>query len=223
MPALPDVPNVIRLDLIHSEAGDPGLGNRSFWRYTGGAPSITDLDTFCTGAAAAWNTNIAPLSATAVVLKEIVATDLTSPTGSRGTWTGTHAGTRSGDGLPMDACLLLNFTIDRRYRGGKPRTYNPWGTSTDLATERTWETTFLTDVTTGWGTFAGDIGAAVIGPASIDAQVNVSYYKGFLPVQNPVTLRWRNIPTARAAALVDVIASFSPNPLVGSQRRRIRA
>lgn len=223
MPALPDVPQVIRIDLQHSEDADPLLDNRTFWRYTGGAPADADLDSLASSLAGGWASILAPLAPTSVKLDGIVCTDLTSPTSARGSWTGSHFGTRSGTRPFINTCALLNFQIGRRYRGGKPRTYNPWGTDTDLATSQEWATEFVTEVNTDWTTWASEITGSSAGPATLGAQCNVSYYHGFASVQNPVTLRWRNIPTPRSTAVTDNITGHSCNQLVASQRRRVRA
>lgn len=223
MPPLPDVPNVIRVDMNTSWDDDPHLGNRSFWKWSGGAPSNTDLDTLSASVATAWNTLFGPLANTSVSLVEVVSTDLTAPTASRGTWLGSHVGTRSGTHLSRNDAALINFGIARRYRGGKPRVYMPLGVAADLTTSAEWTTAFQNAVTTAWEDLQITMGATVVGTTDIGSQVNVSYYQGFDSFQNPVTLRWRNVPTPRRAALEDVVTSALCNPLVGSQRRRVRA
>jgi len=50
--------------------------------------------------------------------------------------------------------------------------------------------------------------------------VNVSYYAGNTPVQNPITHRWRNVPNPRGAPVVDPIIGYTPENGIGSQRRR---
>lgn len=223
MPALPDVPGVLRIDFKHSETGDPSLGNRVFFKYSGGAPSPSDLNSLAGDFPSDWGSTLANLAGVAVTLDEVVITDLTSPSASRGTWTGSQAGTRAGTGLSRNDCALLNFVIPRRYRGGKPRIYAPWGVAADLATLATWSGSFITAVHSEWTNWVALFQGHSVGTTVIGAQVNVSYYEGFASVQNPVTKRWRNIPTPRTEAAIDVIGSFALNPILGSQRRRLRA
>lgn len=222
MPALPDVPQVLRIDMAHSWGGDPHLTSRSFWSYSGGAPSVADCTTIATDVANAWNTTLAGCANEAVTLTGVVVTDLTSASASQGEVTVSHPGTRSGVELSLNDCVVMNFQISRRYRGGKPRMYGPWGVQGDLNGPGLWNTTFTNFCNTAWTTFTSDI-AVTAGTTTVGDQQNVSYYKGFASVQNPVTLRWRNIPTPRTTALTDTIVSHAASTIVGSQRRRVRA
>lgn len=223
VPALPDAGNVVRLDFGHTRSADPHLGNRTFWKFSGSGPSISNMNDLAGFAEGFWSSYLKGLAPADVSLVEIVATDLTSPTASRGQWSGSVAGTRSGGSLTINDCTLLNFEILRRYRGGKPRIYAPWGTATDLANDSTFNSTFITAVETGWADFRGGFIGQGFGSCAITEQVNVSYYEGFASVENPVTKRYRNIPTPRTTPQIDQVAAFTCNPFVGSQRRRIRA
>lgn len=181
------------------------------------------MNTLAAGVAGAWNSDLAGLAPSNVHLVEVVTTDLTSPSAARGVWTGSHAGTRAGTAMTVNDCALLNFEISRRYRGGKPRTYNPWGVQGDLFSVQQWGSAFITAAENDWATFVTALEGFTFGSTTLAQQVNVSYYKGFLSVQNPVTLRWRNIPTLRTTPDVDNITTAVLSPFVGSQRRRVRA
>lgn len=222
MPALPSVPEVVRIDLSYSWSSDPHLANRTFWKYTGGAPSNGDMTSLATALAANWPGIFAGYTSTAVALTGVKCTDLSSPSGGVGEWAGSHAGTHAGQPLSVNDCFVINFQIARRYRGGKPKTFNPFGIASDMATDQTWGSALVTDIEAAWAAWSGDITGAVVGTTTMGAQCNVSYYHGFASVQNPVTLRWRNIPTPRSAPLVDIVAGYTGNPIIGSQRRRLR-
>lgn len=223
MPALPPAPQVLRFDLAHSWDEDPHLTSRFFSKYTGGAPSPSDCVNFATNVATVWAAQLAPLATTLVHLIGVTCTDLTSGSASAGSVTVSHAGTRSGQNLTINDCAVLNFQIARRYRGGKPRMYGPWGVAGDLADSNTWGGAFIAAVEAAWNTFYADLDTT-FGTTVRGGQVNVSYYEGFASVQNPVTKRWRNIPTPRTGnAVVDNIQSNSCSKFVGSQRRRVRA
>lgn len=223
MPAPPNVEKVIRIDMKHSEQGDPSLGNRTFWTYSGSDPSIPNMNDLAGFVEGFWASYIAPLANTVTHLTEVICTDLTSPTSSRGDWTGSTVGTRSGTWLSINDVALLNFGISRRYRGGKPRIYGPWGVGADLQTVQTWTSAFIADVNAAWTSFHGSLVGQGFGSCAITGQVNVSFYSGFIAAENPVTGRYRNIPTYRAAAVVDAIDTFVCSEFVGSQRRRVRA
>jgi hypothetical protein len=217
------VPNTLRIDLRHTEEADPGLANRYFMGYTGTAPSDGDLVTYAGSIAAEWNTYLASLAVPEVALVEVVVTDLTSASSARGVWNGSHVGTRSGGVLPINACLLLNFKIGRRYRGGKPRIYAPWGSTTDLLTVETWTTSFLGVCNGGWSNFITNTSGVLAGGTSVAGQQNVSYYAG---VEPPITLpsgRVKQASKVRPGPIApDPITSFAANQLIGSQRRRVR-
>lgn len=220
MPKLPDVPACLNIHFKHDLDIDTDMLWRIFVLYTGAAPGDSDLNTFATDLKTSWATNMASLFSSSGTLTEVQVTDLTSPSAARGVWTGSQAGTSGGGAIGAGSAVLVNFTIPRRYRGGKPRVYLPYGASGDLLDAQQWTTGFVGDVVTAWTALMADIEGVAVGPATTTNQVNVSYYENFDPVQNPVTLRWRNIPRPRAVALTDTISSFSVSQTVASQRRR---
>jgi hypothetical protein len=190
------VPSTLRIDLRHSEGGDPGIANRYFMGYTGAAPSDGDLVTYAAS---------------------------TSPSSGRGVWSGSHAGTRSGTAMPINACMLINFQLGRRYRGGKPRIYAPWGVTADLNTPEKWSSSFVSASTAAWIAFITNTSGVLAGGTSVAGQENVSYYAG---VEPPITLpsgRVKQASKVRPGPIApDPITSVAANPLVGSQRRRVR-
>lgn len=222
MPALPPVTDVVRVDMAHTWDEDPHLTNRFYIDFTGGAPSEATMNQFATDVVNSWVSNLAPLCNELIHLVSVVTTDLTSDTANRGEQTVSHAGTRSGQNLTINDCAVMNFQIARRYRGGKPRLYGPWGVAGDLADSNTWGGSFITACEDAWTAF---MAALVVDHAgtSFEVQQNVSYYSGFASVQNPVTKRWSNIPTPRTEAVHDDIISVSLSKYIGSQRRRVRA
>lgn len=222
MPTPPTVDKCVRIDMHHTQGDDPSLSNRTYWLYTGSNPTVSNMNDLAGFVEGFWATNFAPLCDTQTHLVEIVCTDLTSPTASRGTWVGSTAGTRGGTYMPVNDCALLNFVISRRYRGGKPRIYAPWGVQGDLVDNQHWSSTFVGTVQSEYTAFHGTMIGQGFGSCAISEQVNVSFYSGFVAAENPVTKRYRNIPTYRDAAQVDQIGSWALNPIVGSQRRRLR-
>jgi hypothetical protein len=220
MPALPAVPGVIRHEIKYTVGTDIDVLNRSFFAYTGTAPTNTNLSAMAAALHTAWNSDLRALFTAQVTWDDVLLTDLSSSSGAFGDAPSATSGTRSGGNLPAGVAALTNFTVARRYRGGKPRMYMPAGSDTDLANAQTWATAFTNAVTAGWNSYVTALEAAVWSGGTITGQVNVSYYHGFASVQDPVTLRWRNIPTPRATALVDAITSVSTSVKIGSQRKR---
>lgn len=223
MVALPNAGNVVRLDFQHTESGDPLIDNRTFWSFSGASPSVSNMNDLAGFAEGFWVSDLKGLATSQTVLTGIVATDLTTNTASRGSWSGSEAGNRSGGPLPNEVVTLLNFEVLRRYRGGKPRMYAPWGTVGDLLNEREWDSTYIGDVNTAWASFAGSMIGQGFGSCAITAQVNVSYYEG---VNTPITLpsgRVKQSSKVRSATQVDIVSGHSCNQYLGSQRRRTRA
>jgi hypothetical protein len=222
MPALPPAPNVIRINLDWTLQTSHGGGSRFYFHYTGGPPTDANLDTLATDVGTAYSANLASLAVAGIVLTNIVCTDLSTPTSAEGSAAVSIAGTLTGDNLPIDTCVNMRSVIARRYRGGRPKIFLPFGSQSSLNTgDDTWTSAFIDDVNAGWAAFKTALFALTGIGCTLDQHYNVSYYSGFASVQNPVTKRWRNIPTPRTGdAQLDTITSTTAQALVSQQRRR---
>lgn len=219
MPPLPAVPNVAKVQVGWSASSDTTIITSQYFRYSGGPPTTTDAQTFAADIYSLWAAQDLMWDAS-TFLDGVTFTDLSSSGAALGGHAQVTAGTRSGGALPGAACALVAYTIQRRYRGGKPRNYLPWGADSDVASRQTWLGAFTTAVDSAMASIrTGTIGLAS-GTTTLTDQVNVSYYDGFTSVQNPVTLRWRNIPKRRTVPVVDTIVTFSTKPNIASQRKR---
>jgi hypothetical protein len=223
MAPLPNVPNVLKIQLQHEVSADADVLDRIYAQYTGSAPTVTNLNTYAATIAASWATHLAPLMSTAGHLLGVTVTDLSSSSAAQGATAVTTAGSRAGSFMTAQVAALVNFHISRRYRGGKPRVYMPMGVAGDLVSAQAWNTAFVTAMTTGWSTFIGAIIPATVGGATVNQQVNVSYFNGFTVVTSPTTGRSKNVPTPRVSPLVDQVNSFTVSTIPASQRRRNRA
>lgn len=164
-----------------------------------------------------------------VELIEVTATDLTSDTSPQASAPASVPGTATGNPLPAQTCVLLNQTITRRYRGGKPRKYLPWGVQEDLLDPQTWKNASLGN----FGAAFNSLQTALLFPQDTlnpHSLVNVSYYKGSLATTTTEVVdgihydRGHTFPQKRTdAAQVDTIVSTIVNHKPGSQRRRINA
>lgn len=222
MPALANVPNTLKVAFRYSTTGVLEAGNRLFFSYSGGPPTVGNLNTMATDISSAFGTDLAGLMSEDFHLIGVTIIDLTSDTAAEGSWAGSIAGANAAHDMPLDTALLQNFTIARRFRGGKCRTYWPFGTPGNLNSDDvTWTSAFLATAATAWANFYTAVQAFTgIGITSL-THVNVSYYKGFASVQDPVTKRWRNIPTPVAGPITpDLITGNAFRPEVSQQRRR---
>jgi hypothetical protein len=221
LPALPDVPSVIKQRLHWDVGTDANAITLLHYRYAGPAPSSADMNTYATGfnalTSAEW-----PLyldSETTYLGTDVV--DLTSPTSGTGSAATSVVGTRATTPMGASTAVLINYPISRRYRGGKPRSYLPWGTAEDLLTRNTWKGASVTDFDTGWTTVQSAVQAGFpIGSASFVEFVSVSYYGPPNRTVTGSTGRVRTLSTTRAVPLVDALGDLNVSSKVASQRRR---
>lgn len=222
MPALPPVPNVLRAHLLFLTSPGTAAGCRFYFLYSGSAPSNSTCATIAGSIRAAFATDLASLMSNNFDLEQVEVTDMSSSTGGQGTDSTLVGGTRSGAPPTVDTAVNLAFQIARRYRGGKPKAFLPFGITTDLnSSESKWTTGFQTAVNSGWSSFDTAVLAISTGGTTLSQHVNVSYYEGFTPAQNPVTGRWRNIPKLRTGGpVVDTITGHAAAIEISQQRRR---
>lgn len=208
MPALPAVPGAIKLELLWNQQGLPAA-NVMHLGYTGTPPGNPGLQTLCSDFATAfWTDDMKTDYSDQTTFVGCRATDLSSDTGAEGEHDISSTGEDGAEPMPAQCCILLNYQIARRYRGGHPRTYLPPASRTWQGTISTWNATLLTVVNTAWTTGM----AAVIGEAYDDATITgpicVSYFSGGSPRVDP---------------LVEPITGLIVSGLIRTQRRRLTA
>ena len=223
MPPLPAYANVLKVRLRWSVGADVSVSTTFHFAWSGTAPTDADCVTMATDIYGFAVTHLIPACGTETYLTGCDVTDLTSATAGYGEHLASTEGTQGGNVLPANACALVNFGILRRYRGGKPRVYLPFGTYSDVLTPQTWQPTSITSWETLLGEWFADInGVLSVGGCLVGSTVSISYYEGFTAVTNPITGRTRDVPKVRAVAIApDVIAGLSINPKIASQRRRL--
>jgi hypothetical protein len=221
MPPLPSVANGLKCDLGYSIGDDTHALTRLHFLSSGGPPSGATLGTLAVDIANDWSTDLRAIFSSAVALTSVTLTDISSTSGAQGAWTGSQAGTRAGSAVPANVCVLMHHNIARRYRGGKPRSYVPFGVTGDLASPQTWGGAFTGNILTSWAAFIAHILAHVVSGYQLMSFVNVSYYSGFTNVPYGSPTKYRRIPTLRAGGpITDQITSSTPESRVASQRRR---
>lgn len=220
MPALPSPGAIIQTEMLWAVDDDTSALTRLFFEYTGGAPSQSALSSFCTDVDAAVSTYLAQLFLATTIGKGTRVTDLSSDTGNQAESSATTPGTRTGSRLSPGTAVVLSYDIPRRYRGGHPRSYLPFGASADVSTGGEWSGAFTTAVETQWVQFV----TAVLANAhvALDHAVSVSYYKGTDSFIDPRTGRAVNKPIVRTTPQVNNITGFVAKAKIGSQRRRNR-
>jgi hypothetical protein len=221
LPALPSVPGVLRVHWDWQLDEDLHAGTRLDFSYTGGPPSNTDCHNFAVAIVSESATHLIPLLCASYILNSVDVTDLSSPSGGFGSAISGASGTRSGDVMTVATCVLANYQIPRRYRGGKPRSYWPFGTNTDQADNRKWTSGAISAFLSGIDAQITAMLALTTGTTDFVAHVNVSYYEGFTSVLNPVTGRTKDVAKLRSGGpVVDLVTGASVNAIIGTQRRR---
>lgn len=221
MPPLPNVPGVARLRLTWSSPPNSNIQTHMYMNFTG-AMSATDAATWSgtlfNAIGNAWKTHMSSF----VHLRELELTDLTSATGVQVV----HAGDIAGlvvDGVVSNAtCVVTEWEIARRYRGGKARTYWPGGTESATIDTESWDPTFVTNWTGDFDALILALDAAGPGAIGLAFMVAVSYFQGFT-----VNLRPPLRPQVRAALrvggpVVDTITAAEVRSKFGTQRRRLQ-
>lgn len=221
MPALPPVANVLRINLNYTLGSDPLAMNRFFIKYTGTAPSNAALNTFAGTVSSTWLTHMAPIHSSAVTMNLVTVTDLTSPTSGQGSNNATRTGTRVGSGMAGGSSVMIDFHIQRRYRGGKPRIYLPAGVVTDLGTAQAWLAPSVSAFQTAWNNWTNAIIAAPPAGATLTNLVNVSYYSGWEAAEGSTGRPYAK-SKVRTSVTPDDIVQMLVDPRVASQRRRQR-
>jgi hypothetical protein len=140
-------------------------------------------------------------------LEQITYEDLSSSSGASLTFPGLHlAGTNAGTPLPANNAVLVSHKIARRYRGGHPRHYMPFGQNTDTSDSQHWTNTFITNVQNDMVAFIAAVNAAIITNWGSGEMGNLSYFTALAP---------------RAVPVFDPFLSTTTSPLVASQRKRL--
>jgi len=221
MPPLVAVPNVLRAQLLWSDAADLDVSTGFFFRYSGSAPSAVDATTLAGKIFTAAHPFM-EIALASVDLRGVRVTDLSSNMGGDGTHVETDPGTGGGDALPGGIGPLVNYSIARRYRGGKPRSYFPLFAAADLLTRQSWKPASIAAMGTAFSAFIGQVLGSTAGPTTITAHVNVSYYAGFTNIPGTETKRAKVVSKPRETPVVDDILGFGVSAIPGSQRRRNR-
>lgn len=220
MPALPAVSKVIRVEYGFTIGEDLGALCREFFQYTGAGASGTDLATLCGNIGASFADQLAADMTADRILETVTITDLTSDTAPQAFAVVDVPGTNADTKLPASAAVLQSFEIDRRYRGGHPRTYWPFGGEADMQDAQTWTTDFVSVVGTDLAAHFAEWSADLVPGITTVAPVNVSYYAGFT-VHEGTTGRARNVSTPRPVPVVDAITSYITRVGIAQIRRRL--
>jgi len=216
---LPPAGKVIKIAHHFTVGSDAKAMSRIYWQYTGTTPNATTLKAIAEAVQAAWEAHCQALTNSETTLTAIDVIDLSGSEAARYTLATSIKGSHLG-GCSAGVCSLQNHSIPRRYRGGKPRTYWPWGSDSDRTSPQLWSATWVSNVNTKAGEYFAALAAIKSGGTELSTHCNVSYYHGFTNVSYGSPPKYRRVPTPRATPVVDTISASSCNSIPGSQRRR---
>jgi hypothetical protein len=146
--------------------------------------------------------------------------DLSSSSGATAVANTSWAGTRAGTEIAAQVAMDIRYLIARRYRGGKPKGFWPFGVQADQVDVSHWVTAFASTSATDFAAFITAIVGAGWAGAGTLTHVNVSYYAGFTAIARP-PFRTRNVNTLRPGGpITDLVTGYQADTQFGSQRRR---
>jgi len=221
MPALKPVHGVLKIKFFQRVGSDTDISSHLYFQTF--TPANLDQIIAVTDVAhASYVTHCIPLLNFNSSLEQVEGVELSSPDGPLAINPVPVQGIRAQGELPANACALFNIPVARRYRGGKPRVYWPFGSEPDIATPQTWSTTFITAANTGVNALISEVTANLGTWAPGSALCSVSYFSG--SQWKPDHLgNYHQIPTPRDVPLVDVVKGAPGfNTVIGSQRTRLR-
>jgi hypothetical protein len=222
MPALPPVPGCLKAVITWQPGPGVVAQNVHHYGYSGTAPIATDLTALAVHLQTLIVANFIPLCCNPTTYESVQLTDLASSTGLQATVSAPTPGTEAGLPLPAQVSALVNYHIVNRYRGGKPRSYYPFGNEAALQGDNAWQSSFIGAVTNAATNVIIGMSNFTSGGTVITGMVAVSYYQGYnAPVTHPGG-RVTQTPALRPGGPVKyAVTTATCNPKIATQRRRI--
>ena len=221
MPALPIVPGVLKVGLKFADGTDPLTTVGLHFRYTGGPPSGADCAAIAAAIDTAAEANLVALCTTNILYTGSTVADVGTLDGANGETTVAIDGSLAGEANNTAQAALINHKIARHYRGGRPRSYTPFGGHANWANTSSWTPEFQTLVNAAWAAFISAVSAITEGSTILGVFASVSYYSG----PNTSIPPWRGPghpypPKLRDTPHVDNVVSSALALKFSQQRRR---
>jgi hypothetical protein len=216
VPPLPPVPSVLKVFMTGfiDNLRVQNWGNNLHWVYSGGPPGNSECAAIAQAFSQIWTVHMAPECPSPTQLSKVTVTDLTSDTAGQGEWLGSVVGTRGDDSIPANACVLISYPSQLRYRGGHPRQYLFVGGNADLQGAGNWSDAFTLEAQNHWIAFLSDAGIINQGTTRLTQFCTVSYVD---KETNPVPPFRRSTPLVINLNFSQAVASKQ----MASQRSRI--
>jgi len=218
----PTPTGVVHIRLLHNLATSTNYGSGFDMSYSNGPPGADDMSILAAAVGVAYGAHLSPLLWAEFSLAEVQISDLAHPETVSGLSTVVHAGTRSGVPLPLSVTACLSKSINRRYRGSRPRMELPWGVLGDEASNESWDPAFISAANAAWVAFIAALVGTNFGPCTVGAEVSVSYIgQPYTVVSTSTSGRPQIRGTKKNPPEVFSVTASQLNARFGSQRRRL--
>jgi hypothetical protein len=197
----------MKVEALFSQGGVPAACILHF-TYSTGTPNAVDLGVLATGTFNPFWLGVKADYPASTLLVGLKVTDLGVADGATITVPLGSAGTAEDTASPAQCCVLMDYSIARRYRGGHPRTYWPAVAYGSIATPSTWNADIVTDFIAAWEAMVATMGVVTSSGITIISQVSVSYV---------------DADAYRVDNVTDFILAPSVSSLIRTQRRRVTA
>jgi hypothetical protein len=167
-----------------------------------------------------FSTNMLKNMATNVQFTNVACVDLgtTTPAQADSVEGAGPGGGTAGTFQPSSGCVLLNFNIASRYRGGHPRTYLPPWPSAELLTNNQWSGTVVTETEENFVTMIEGIVSAM-STAGLNGVTHCAVRYTWTYTDDPTHHKY--LKTRGAPAVPYVVSSYTAQPRVCMQTRRL--
>lgn len=204
------LPNLIQIRPQYSPSPDTAeVPQNVLWfrSASAGTPSQANLTSIANAFDAVWNTLFAAYGCSTAHYTGNVTTDWGSATGGEWSTVGAYtpvAGT-SGNPLPENVAILVSYQIGLRWRGGHFRTYLPYVGSGSVQTAD-----------------GNKVVAAVQSSIATHLQSVIANMEGTGVLGGQTIQAFKNKTGKKGTPTLYPISSFIVQPVVASQRRRLR-
>jgi hypothetical protein len=124
-----------------------------------GTPSKAQLDDHAADIASAWSGGFAGYMSDHWTFTGLRLLYSDGTAVIEGDATASTTGSITSAGLPDSVCVVTHYDIESYYRGGKPRTYWPFGAVSVMGSHHTWDPGFIGDVETSIQDFIDTVDA----------------------------------------------------------------
>ncbi len=193
---LPTPQSVIRTRFLHD------LNDGTLWGWhvdllnVGQSPDAAALLTFATEMGQYYQGTLIQLLSVNWQLAQTECHDLSKPNLLAQVDATPLVGTRPGTNLDSGRSAVMVHHPDRRYRGGRPKSFTMFGVREDYGTDQTWSAAFITEMEAAWVAFIATCKGAKPNNINISQQEAV-FFTGppYTVVTNPHKTRSYSIGT----------------------------